>query len=188
MFSATTMPVRIIRACDHSEVEELRYRGLRDKSNQQSQARKYFCKDCRELIKTWVEQSVDASPYSLELPALVGSEKQVKWATTLRAAQLKVLLPAMALAAEHGSKIGAAVWQAIYILATQRQAKFWIDNRELGFGRNYVEAEAAYFAMGTVYGAVFSERSVFGRLKASAPYVIEEVKRLCPVGMSAAHA
>lgn len=188
MFSATVMPVRIIRACGHSEVEEMRYRGLQDKSNQQHHARKCFCKECSVLIEEWMALGSAAPSYPVELPALVGSEKTIKWASSLRRDQLKVLLPAMAAAAEHGDKIGAAVWQALYVLTTQQYAKFWIDNREQGFNHHYVSTEASYFAMGATYGSVFSDRSVFGRLKARAPYLLDEVKRLCPVGMASAHA
>lgn len=188
MFSATEMPVRITRACGHSEVVEMRYRGMQDKSNQQHQARKCFCKECRSLIESWMVLGAGAASYSITLPELMGTEKTIKWASSIRSAQLKVLLPAMAAAAEHGGKTGAAVWQAIYVLTTQRYAKFWIDNREQGFNSQYVSTEASYFAVGATYGAAFSERSVFGRLKARAPYLIDEVKRLCPVGMTGAHA
>lgn len=188
MFSATVMPVRIIRACDHGEVVELRYRGMRDKSQQQDTARSFFCKECKVLLEAWLSAANAAAPYPVDLPALIGSEKQVKWAQSLRAEQMRRLLPAMTAAAEHGGKMGAAVWQALYALVAQRQAKFWIDNRELGFSHHYVETEAVYFAKGISYGAVFSERSVFGRLKKSAPYVIEEVKRRCPVAPAYAHA
>lgn len=188
MFSATVMPVRITRACGHSEVEEMRYRGLRDKSSQQHQARKCFCKECSELVDVWMSLGSAAPSYCVELPDLVGTANTIKWAASVRRDQLKVLLPAMAAAAEHGDKIGAAVWQALYVLATQRYAKFWIDNRELGFNHHYVSTEASYFATGATYGVVFSERSVFGRLKARAPYLLDEVKRLCPVGMTSAHA
>lgn len=188
MFSATVMPVRITRACGHSEVEELSYRGLRDKSQQQAMARCIFCKDCKVLVEDWLGAPDDVAPYPVELPALVGSEKQVKWAESVRAAQLKRLLPAMTAAVECGGKVGASVWQALYALVAQRQAKFWIDNRELGFSHYYVETEAVYFAMGIAYGATFSERSVFGRLKKFAPYVIEEVKSRCPVAPALAHA
>lgn len=188
MFSPTVMPVRIIRACNHSAVVELRYRGLRDKSQQQENERSFFCGDCKALLAEWLSEANTCAPYSVELPELVGSEKQVKWAKGLRAEQMRRLLPAMTAAAEHGGKMGAAVWQALYALVAQRQAKFWIDNRELGFSHHYVETEAVYFAKGISYGSVFSERSVFGRLKKSAPYVIEEVKRRCPVPPVYAHA
>lgn len=57
MFSPTVMPVRIIRACNHSAVVELRYRGLRDKSQQQENERSFFCADCKALTARLCWQS-----------------------------------------------------------------------------------------------------------------------------------
>lgn len=180
MFSSTVMPVLVARACGHVETEELRYRGTRDKNQQVEMARRTICKSCRVMLEGWLEATDDA-PYPAQLPALSGSDKQVKWAESIRATQLKRLLPAMTAAAAHGDKIGAAVWQALYVIVTQRQARFWIDNRELGFSRHYIELEATYFAMTVTFGVNFSERSIFGNLKKHAPHKIEEARRRCPV-------
>jgi len=181
MFSATLVKSLIVRACGHGESEEFSYRGLRDKEQRLRTARCMFCKDCKALVKTWLEAGNVPSDL-VELPALVGSDKQVKWAAGIRAVQMKRLLPAMASAAEHGDKIGAAVWQALYAIVTQRQARFWIDNREQGFSDLYIETEAVYFALVVTFGVVFSERSVFGNLKKSAPHILESIRRHCPVG------
>ncbi|MBA1280273.1 hypothetical protein [Stutzerimonas stutzeri] len=188
MFSATQVPVQIIRACGHPETEQLRYRGMRDKTEQLRVARSCFCSHCKVLVKSWFESTQDLAPYPVQLQSLVGSEKQVKWAQSIRAIQLKKLLPIMTTAAEHGDKLGASVWRALFMLATQRQATFWIENRERGFSHYFVESEAALFAAPNTYGVVFQERSLFGLLKKRAPYVIEEVKRLCPVSLEQSHA
>ncbi|MCF6783367.1 hypothetical protein [Stutzerimonas stutzeri] len=180
MLSATVMPIRVTRACGHSESEEFRYRTVRDRNQQAEAARRVVCRSCRVMIQGWLELA-NETPYQVQLPVLSGSDKQVKWAESIRANQLKSLLPAMAAAAAHGDKIGAAVWQALYVIVMQRQARFWIDNREVGFSHYYVEAEATYFAMTVTFGVTFSERSIFGYLKKNAPHVIEDARRRCPV-------
>ena len=183
MFSSAVMPICVIRACGHSESEEFRYRSVRDRNQQVDMARRAICKSCRVMLEGWLEATDDA-PYPAQLPALSGSDKQVKWAESIRATQLKRLLPAMTAAAAHGDKIGAAVWQALYVIVTQRQARFWIDNRELGFSRHYIELEATYFAMTVTFGVIFSERSIFGYLKKHAPHVIEDARRRCPAPLA----
>lgn len=181
MFSATVMPISIHRACGHCETAEFRYRGMREKTQQMDIARRAVCKDCRALIQSWLADSNGSAPFPVVLPELCGSDKQVRWAESIRAAQLPQLLGAMTAASEHGGKIGSAVWQALFLIVTQRQAKFWIDNREVGFSWQYIETEASYLAAGATYGVVFSDRSVFGRLKKCAPHVIEDARRRCPV-------
>jgi len=55
----------------------------------------------------------------LDLPVLAGSDRQVAWATTIRASRLATLIT------DHEAPLG---WQAC-VAATD--AKWWIDHREL---------------------------------------------------------
>jgi len=61
----------------------------------------------------------DAAIAHLELPALAGSDRQIGWATTIRAGRLAKLL------VEPGIDSG---WQACL---TMTEAKWWIDHREV---------------------------------------------------------
>jgi len=180
MLSPVEAPVSIVRVCGHRESETIRYRGRTQRQNLENAGRKRFCKECREMVSGWMAGE-EASPYPLELPALIGSAGQVSWANSLRNKFTQQMLPVMTLAANHGGKTGAAVWQAIYAVLSQRHAGFWIDGRELGYGEPYLISEASYFAMGLTYGEVFSERSVFGRWKKKAPHLIEDAKKRFPV-------
>lgn len=55
----------------------------------------------------------------LDLPVLAGSDRQVAWATTIRASRLAALITDLAIGSD---------WQACL---TVTDAKWWIDNREL---------------------------------------------------------
>lgn len=187
MLSSFESPVLITRLCGHRETETIRYRGRTQRMNRESDARKCFCEACRDMVAGWMA-GIEAASYPLELPQLIGSAGQIAWASDLRAKVARKMLPVMTMAANHGGKVGAAVWQALYALLSQRQSRFWIDGRDLGYSDYYVLSEASYFAMSHTSGVIFSERSVFGRWKKQSPYLIDEVKKRCPVSQIAASA
>ncbi|MDU4254527.1 hypothetical protein [Pseudomonas sp.] len=188
MSTAFQAPVSITRVCGHSETETMRYRGRNHLRDLQSAARKEFCAGCRSLVSNWMAQAAETDAYELELPELTGSVGQIKWARDLRAKAGVQLLPVMQAAADHGGKTGAAVWQALYALMRQSSASFWIDDRHSGYCEHYVLREAAYFAMSAIYDVTFTNRSIYGRWKKNAPYLIDDVKRACPVSLSPAQA
>lgn len=183
MLSPVEVPVSITRVCGHREQEVLRYRGSRERASLESNSRKLFCAECRCLVAGWLDLK-EGHAYPLALPEVLGSVKAAPWATTIRAKVAAQMLPAMTAAVTHGGKTGAAVWQALYALMTQRQASFWIDGRNVGYSLHYVLSEAAFFAMGITHGTTFSERSIYGRWKQKSPFLIEDVKKRCPIAQT----
>lgn len=187
MSHSANAPITIIRICGHRETEFAPCRGRTQRISREAEARRWFCKSCRDMVAEWLA-GCEAVPYPLELPALIGTAGQISWANDLRAKVARQMLPVMAMAVAHGGKTGAAVWLALYALVSQRQSRFWIDGREFGFSVDYVLSEASYFAMGQTYGVIFSERSIYGRWKKESPYLINELKKRCPISQIAASA
>jgi hypothetical protein len=179
MLSPVEMPISIFRVCDHKEVEDIRYRGNREKDQMLHYARGLLCKDCKQSITAWF-QNPDDKPYPLALPELIGSEKQVAWANKIRTVRAHALLGVMTLAAQHGAKSGLGCWRALFAFLGQRQAKTWIDNRDERYSAEYFVLEASYFMMGSTIGVTFSPRSVYGQLKQKVPYRIDEIKQMNP--------
>ena len=179
MFSAVEMTITVSRVCGHSETQDIRYKGTREKQQIQHYERLRFCKACQQQIRDWFSDS-SAAPYPLSLRPLSGSEKQVAWADRLRAGRAFQLLKVMALAASDGSKTGIALWQAIHTFIQQCQARFWIDNKDEVYGPDYFALEASYYLMPSTIGVQFSPRSIFGMLKEKAPYRIQEAKAILP--------
>jgi len=179
MFSAVEMTVGVLRVCGHSENQDIRYKGTNDKQQIMHFERQHLCKACKQKITDWFSNS-SAPHYPLTLPGLVGSDKQVSWATRLRDGKAFQLTKVMAQCVNDEGKTGIALWQAIYAYLNQRQAKYWIDTREEVFGPDYFALEASYFLMVSAIGVHFSPRSVYGRLREKAPYRIQEIKRLAP--------
>lgn len=179
MLSPVEMPISLLRVCGHREVENVRYRGTREKDQHLHYARGVHCKACKQAVTSWF-QNPDASPYPLELPPLLGSEKQVVWAQKIRTVRAHALLGVMTLAAQEGEKNGLGCWRALTAFLGQRQAKTWIDNRDERYSAEYFILEASYFMMGSTIGVTFSPRSVYGQLKQKAPYRIDEIKQLTP--------
>ncbi len=111
----------ITHSCGHIErhliVVQFAYEG--DTKARQLERRK--CTDCYRAGKESkaADQAAadDATLADIDLPALVGSEKQVDWAGKIRAKRL-------AAAAREDPETAKS-------LARQVQAKWWIDNRDV---------------------------------------------------------
>ena len=87
-----------------------------------------MCSDCYHK-----QQAQAVAAASTELPTLIGSDKQVQWALTIR---LKMLADAQRYAdqkiAESGNaeKVKTLLTAAIEWLKAQTDARYWIDNRQ----------------------------------------------------------
>ncbi len=100
---------------------------------------------CTECYRA--EQLAAATAASADLPALVGSEKQVNWAMSIRAKALEAIDAAFARAGEPTTEAERANRETaqgiLAALRAQTHASWWIDNREfaesvrswLGVGR-----------------------------------------------------
>ena len=90
----------------------------------------WTCEECRQ--KSRDEQNTKAAAANAEsgLPSMMGSEKQIAWAETIRKHKLDVLEDL--LSGSPGEKINEPRFQAaIDILWGQTSATWWIDNRDI---------------------------------------------------------
>lgn len=124
----------ITYACGHNEEVQM-YGKIADRTARAAAAGRRDCPACAAA-------QAKAADKAAGLPALVGSEKQVSWASTIRAALLK---EAEALDAKLGAKRAElaqapdevkaaqldAVAVALDVLRGKTAAKWWIDNRDL---------------------------------------------------------
>jgi hypothetical protein len=118
----TRMEHRIIHACDHAQVHYLTgYASQQDRKA--GWLRTTLCRTCFVAARKaeQVEAAVvDATAIThLSLPPLVGSGRQVAWATTIRAGRLSAML--------RDPSSADGVRSCIPI----SEAKWWIDNRDL---------------------------------------------------------
>ncbi len=179
MFSAIEMTIKAYRLCGHSEMQDIRYKGTRQRQEIERYERMRWCKGCEQAIRDWFSDS-SIEGYPLALPSLIGSDKQVPWAKKIRDGRAFQLLKVMSHAAESDSKMGIALWHAIYAYLGQTHAKTWIDSRDEIYGPDFFALEASYYLMPSTLGLQFSPRSIYGRLKEKAPYRLQEIKALVP--------
>ena len=114
----------ITHACGHEQAHSLT--GFA--SQQERKARWLRTTTCRTcfIAEKRSEQADAAAQDSaavahLDLPTLTGSERQIAWASTIRAKRLATVVASSAVGAESDHRA--------YFLATD--AKWWIDNRDL---------------------------------------------------------
>lgn len=130
-------------SCGHSEREQF-YGPHRDRERKKEWKERGVCSDCYRKQKN--EERAKASQVAAEqakaggLPALVGSEKQIAWAETIRknalaSAQNNVLsrdtFAALPVDKQESSRgVFEVMRTARDRLETEPSAKWWIDNRD----------------------------------------------------------
>lgn len=118
------MEQRITHACGHEQVHYLHgFASQQDRKARWLQTTK--CRTCFMADKQ-AEQTAAAAQDStaiahLDLPALNGSDRQVAWATTIRAQRLAAIIATAA--ADNADDLKA--W------CRTTDAKWWIDHRDL---------------------------------------------------------
>lgn len=90
------------------------------------------CADCYRK-----QQNAKAAESNQGLPSLIGSEKQVSWAETIRSNAVKQLneLKGMIDATHPESAIPLGI---INNIMQQSQSQYWIDNREVSYSTNWM--------------------------------------------------
>ena len=115
------MKTAITYRCGHTQTETL-YGGRYDA--QRARKAQMLCPTCYHAA-----QAQQAAAATASLPALVGSEKQVGWATQLRATVMAWLAGEAAPPETHPPGPGAP-WEAITgARAAETSAAWWIDQR-----------------------------------------------------------
>ena len=115
----------ITRACGHTETHNITgpIKNRRARAERMEEKR---CFACENAAKT--EQ---AAAETTDLPALTGSEKQIAWATTIRAEAVKAARAAVEMAREkYDTATADMANNRAKALEGITSAKFWIDNRE----------------------------------------------------------
>ena len=129
---------RIDYQCGHSIVEQL-YGKTDGRYEHIERQKSRLCPDCYRAQQT--EQAADHAE-AAGLPKLTGSDKQIAWAETIRSkklaeiAQQRADFEALGLrkgATPENIAAGMAQFDAVAAKVTvQADARFWIDNRDLG--------------------------------------------------------
>lgn len=132
----------IARTCGHSTIEQLYGPGA-ERTRKAAWLATQPCRECARQAAT-----VAAVKATADLPALTGSDKQVAWATTIRAklvADLKTFRAEVdARAAKFpgpdADEFLAVADKAIAAIESKTDARFWIDNRT-SWGEEMVKNE-----------------------------------------------
>ena len=125
----------IRHSCDH---EQLHFLGAyaSQKERKAKWLRTTKCRKCfiadKQLGHADVTSADDAAIAHLNLPGLVGSERQTAWAATIRAKRLASMLPNMSSATSN---------QKACLLISD--AKWWIDHRDVSDVDLVQQAKAA---------------------------------------------
>ena len=90
------------------------------------------CAECYKAAKRAV-QLVDAAKQTAHLPALTGTDKQIKWAITIRAEKVaeldELLTKCKTLEGTVPAEQAANIYNAIETARDMRDAGWWIDHR-----------------------------------------------------------
>jgi hypothetical protein len=124
--SAGLVPVEVDVHTDHGVIRAIRYHRAEDAKKLVAEGKARQIKEMRtktegEATPAKAEDKGPTMPDRARLPSLVGSEKQIKWASDVRENHVSAL-----------EKLGGVHPDAKVFsdaLLSHTQAKFWIDNR-----------------------------------------------------------
>jgi hypothetical protein len=126
----------ITRACRHTETHQLYGPGA-DREKRAEWLKSTPCTDCYRK-----EQAERAAEQTSNLPELTGTDKQIQWATTIRAQIVAQIESIVARIADNPDADGAAeTLDDARIILKQSKASYWIDNRHMS-GRDLLKRRA----------------------------------------------
>ncbi len=117
----------ITHTCGHSAVAQIvGTNSHNERERKASWMAQQPCRDCRNE-----STRIEAAAETADLPALTGSDKQVAWATTLRADGLRKIDAELARIAElSGETIPQAAIDMVAAVKAKTDASWWIDHRD----------------------------------------------------------
>ena len=129
------MKYPITHTCGHEETVELFGKGT-DRQRKIAWMEQQNCQECRKAAAIATAVSTNASA---GLPVLVGSDKQIAWAETIRANQLAMVTRELTSVAEAMARQGkteaqiatdrAPIDAMVTKVQSQTSAAWWIDHR-----------------------------------------------------------
>ena len=141
--------VRLRCKCGHAETIQI-YGKVSGRDNQAAYEQTKLCYECykaEQSAKRAAESHNAAeAAKSSGLPALVGSDKQIAWAETIRAAALAEIEPLREtmekVPQDHPNiKSAKSALEIINKVAGRASAKDWIDTRATAYDRAWLSAE-----------------------------------------------
>lgn len=127
---------RMFRVCGHGDAFSFAYTNRRQRFQQELQASRTLCADCRAVIKEVLELCANGqvcdprgASRAERLPDLIGTVSQINFASGVRATIASQLFCVMASSEQPGSRLPKAVHYAIRLLFSVQSSKFWLDHR-----------------------------------------------------------
>lgn len=130
MLSHASFELTMTAACGHPQSSKLRYRSVREKNEQMSEAKSMICDTCRAQLRDWMSADHGSEKFAMDFPQMTGTEKTIKWANDLRKSRFEKFGPLMlALSKMLDNELAKTTWKALYLMFMVAEAKHWIDNR-----------------------------------------------------------
>lgn len=120
------------RLCGHVDLFSFSNAGRSGRLNDRVHAANTVCGDCRKRISGLLNTS-DSGYYPVALPALIGRDKAVSWANSIRLRTLRSLGPVMANLKISSDPMASAVLAAYEMLFKIPSATFWISGKEFTY-------------------------------------------------------
>jgi len=131
------------RLCGHVDEVCFSSRGRAGRLSDRVYASSTLCGDCRSRINLAM-RNPSKRFYKMPLPDLVGRDRAVAWAKTIRLANVRSLGPVMAQLAESPDPYARASLAVLTMLFKITSAQFWIDGREFLYGSAWVISEVEH--------------------------------------------
>lgn len=129
-----------VRLCGHTEAFCFSSSGRTGRVSDGVYAATTLCRSCCLQLKTLME-APGKGFYPVKLPTLVGRERAVTWAKSIRLATLRAAGPIMASLKQSVDPFAPAALAAFEMLFKITSAQFWIAGREFPYEATWVTSE-----------------------------------------------
>lgn len=162
MKSRIVIPFSVIRACDHTEIQNIEYLDTKEKRELIDYHRSKLCTQCtNSLLET---MGIDGPSLSFELSELTGSPAQIKWASSIRSSVAKTALKSMYQLNKRADAIANSCLVGMYLVLMQNESSIWISHRDMNFNSAYFVGNAGIFTKYRKYAILFDGRPVKGHI------------------------
>jgi hypothetical protein len=147
MQGTTRYPALARRACSHQVLHNFNYRSTAEKSTQTYNLSGTLCAECCASLEQMVSSAGCDIP-AVHLAGLLGTEKQVQYASSLRTRVYARLAPVISVAQSRQDPVAVALSQTFNLLFAIRSAKFWIEQRDAPYDLSWMQRQVAIIMRG----------------------------------------
>jgi hypothetical protein len=173
---------KIVKVCGHTEVDTIRYHSVRERDLELKTSRRSMCRVCAQKIEQWMSLPGQAK-LGFELSPIVGTDKQIPWATEVRGKKVDAIAHILIEVSEQaalGDPAALGLYRALLTYIGVAKAKYWIDSRNEVLSHWHFRHEAEKCMRKDEPSDKHGDFSAYGHWRLTDPQLLARIKLAQP--------